>query len=147
MIDDCVHGFTILIDLLVFAGFIYIQLDFQLLVRAKDFDDNDDDDVVDDVFINMMLDVNTSYTALEQYTGELGRVTLLARFRVTCQREYYGRNCSIICIAQNDDTFGHFTCNQDGTIQCLEGFQNPQNNCTESKPEHYKHSDTNSMTL
>ena len=104
-------------------------------MRAKDFDDNDDDDVVDNVFINMMLEVNTSYTALEEYTGELGSVTLLARFRVTCQREYYGRNCSIFCLIQNN-IFEHYTCNQDGMIQCLEGFQNPQNNCTESKPEH-----------
>ena len=110
-----------------------LQLDFQLLVRAKDFDDNDDDDIVDDVFINMMLEVNASYTAVEEYTGVLGDVSLLVRFRVTCQRDYYGRNCSTFCIAQNDDSFGHFSCNQDGTIQCLEGFQNPQSNCSESK--------------
>ena len=43
-----------------------IQLDFQLLVRAVDVDDNDNDDILDDVFINMILEVNAGYTALEE---------------------------------------------------------------------------------
>ena len=102
-------------------------------MRAMDEDGGDGDDTVDDVFINMMLGVNTSYTAVEEYTGVLGGVSLLARFRVTCQRDYYGKRCSTFCAAQNNNIIGHYTCNQDGTIQCLEGFQNPQNNCRESK--------------
>lgn len=102
-------------------------------MRAVDFDDNDDDDIVDDVFVNMMLEVNASYTDVAEYTGVLGGVSLSARFRVTCQRDYYGSDCSIFCIAQNDDSFGHFSCNEDGTIECLNGFQNPLNMCRESK--------------
>ena len=51
-----------------------MQLDFHLLVRAKDFDDghNDDDNFVDDVSINMMLEANASYTAVAECTGMLG---------------------------------------------------------------------------
>ena len=30
---------------------------------------------------------------------------------------------------RNDDVNGHYTCNSDGSIQYLEGFENPSNNC------------------
>ena len=40
--------------------YVYVQLEFQLLVRAMDEDGGDGDDTVDDVFINVMLGVNTS---------------------------------------------------------------------------------------
>ena len=52
-----------------------MQLDFHLLVRAKDLDDgrnDDDDNFVDDVLINMMLEANASYTAVAECTGMLG---------------------------------------------------------------------------
>ena len=78
--------------------------------------------------------MNTSYTEMETFTGILERVSLQARFRVMCQQDYYGADCSIFCVAQNDDVNGYYTCNRrDGSIQCLEGFENPNNNCRDSK--------------
>ena len=62
--------------------------------------------------------MNTSYTEMETFTGILNRVSLRARFRVMCQQDYYGADCSTFCVAQNhDDVNGHYTCNRrDGSI-------------------------------
>ena len=103
-------------------------------MRASDADfDVDVDDFVDDIFINKALEVNMSYTTIEEYTGEQRSASLLARFRVMCQDDYYGADCNTFCAAQNDNINGHYTCSQDGAIQCLQGFQNTQNNCRDSK--------------
>ena len=117
-----------------------IQVTFQLYIKARDFDDGliidlpiDTDDDLDDIFINRALEVNTSFTAMEEYTGILNRVSVQMRFRVTCQQDYYGADCSTFCVAQNDDLNGYYTCNSDGSIQCLEDFENPQNNCRDSE--------------
>ena len=116
-----------------------MQVSFQLYIKAKDSDGglivdliNGDDDL-DDIFIDRTLEVSSNFTELEAYTGELNRVTVQMRFRVMCQRDYYGADCSIFCVAQDDDVSGHYTCNSDGSFQCLEGFINPQNNCRDSK--------------
>ena len=108
---------------------------FQLYIKAWDSDRGFSlDDDLDDIIINRVLDVNTSFTELEEYTGIFNRVTFQVRFRVMCQSNYYGADCSRFCVAQNDDVNGHYTCsNSDGSIQCLEGFENPQNNCKDSK--------------
>ena len=78
--------------------------------------------------------MNTSYTEMETFTGILNIVSLRARFRVMCQQDYYGADCGTFCVAQNDDVNGHYTCNRrNGSIQCLEGFENRSNNCRDSK--------------
>ena len=116
-----------------------IQVRFQLYIKARDSDTglitnliNSDDDL-DDIFIDQALEVNSGFTAMERYTGILDRVSLQMRFRVMCQQDYYGADCSTFCVAQNDNVNGHYTCNSDGSIQCLEGFENPSNNCRDSK--------------
>ena len=109
-----------------------MQTRFQLYIKARDSDAglivdliNGDDDL-DDIFINRTLEVNSGFTQLEEYTGALNRVTVQMKFRVMCQQDYYGADCGTFCVAQNDDMNGHYTCNSDGSIQCLEGFENPQ---------------------
>ena len=116
-----------------------MQVTFQLYIKARDSDAglivdliNSDDDL-DDIFIDQILEVSSNFTELEAYTGELNRVTVQMRFRVMCQQDYYGADCSIFCVAQNDDVNGYYTCNSDGSLRCLEGFTNPQNNCRDSK--------------
>ena len=111
------------------------QVTFQFYTEAKDSDPGlSQDDFVDDIIINKALEVNTSYTEMETFTGILERVSFQARFRVMCQQNYYGADCGTFCVAQNDDVNGHYTCNRrDGSIQCLEGFENPSNNCLDSK--------------
>ena len=76
--------------------------------------------------------MNTGFTAMEGYTGIRNRVTFQVRFRVMCQLNYYGADCSRFCVAKNNVN-GHYTCNSDGFIRCLEGFENPQNNCKDSE--------------
>ena len=111
-----------------------MQILFQFYVKARDSDPNvSGDDDLDDIFIDSTLAVNTSFTEMEEYTGILNRVTLQMRFRVMCQKNYYRADCSIFCMAQNDNVNGHYTCNSDGSIQCLEGFENPSNYCIDSK--------------
>ena len=109
------------------------QTRFQLYIKARDSDAgliidliNGDDDL-DNIFIDQTLEVNSGFTQLEEYNGALNRVTVQMRFRVMCQQDYYGADCGTFCVAQNDDMNGHYTCNSDGSIQCLEGFENPQN--------------------
>ena len=118
---------------------IYMQVTFQLYIKARDSDGglivdliNGDDDL-DDIFVDQTLEVSSNFTELEAYTGELNRVTVQMRFRVMCQQDYYGADCSTFCVAQNDNVNGRYTCNSDGSLQCLEGFTNPQNNCRDSK--------------
>lgn len=47
---------------------------------------------------------------------------------VQCDAGFHGPSCD--CQNTNDST-GHYTCTREGGIQCLDGYQNPQNNCTE----------------
>ena len=107
---------------------------FQLFIKAKDSDPGPtEDDDLDDIIINRALEVNTGFTEVEVFTGILSRVSFRAQFRVMCEQDYYGADCSTRCVAQNDDVNGHYTCNGDGSYQCLEGFENPNNNCRDSK--------------
>ena len=107
---------------------------FQLYIKARDADPGFSlDDDLDDIIIDRTLEANTGFTEKEEYTGVLNRVSLQMRFRVMCQQDYYGADCGTFCVAQNDDVNGHYTCNRNGSIQCLEGFENPQNNCRDSK--------------
>ena len=121
------------VGLLCMFIYAYSQVRFQLYIKARDSDAglldllNGDDDL-DDIFVDRTLAVNTSFTGMEEYIGILNRVTLQMRFRVMCQQDYYGEDCSTFCLAENDDVNGHYTCNSDGSIQCQEGFENPSNN-------------------
>ena len=113
---------------------LLIQVIFQLYIKAKDSDPGpSSDDDLDDIIINRALQVNTGFTQMEVFTGILDRVSFRAQFRVMCQQDYYGAHCNTHCVDRNDDVNGHYTCNRDGSFQCLEGFENPTNNCRDSK--------------
>ena len=91
---------------------------------------------LDFIFINRMLAVSADFTPNEIYYGNntmSNRGVLDMSFRVMCQQDYYGANCTRFCIAQNDSVNGYYTCNSDGSIQCHEGFRNTDNNCTEGE--------------
>ena len=79
--------------------------------------------------------MNADFTPRESYNGTStsNRVVLDMRFRVMCQQDYYGADCTRLCVAQNDSVNGYYTCNSDGSIQCQEGFRNPNNNCSEGE--------------
>ena len=94
---------------------------------------------LDNVFINRILEVNADFTPIERYSGTntMNRAVLDMRFRVICQQDYYGADCTRLCIPQNDNVNGYYTCNSDGLIQCRHGFQNPSSNCTEGEHSNY----------
>lgn len=48
--------------------------------------------------------------------------TLAYSYRVTCQSNYYGDQCNILC-RPRDDVYGHYTCSQRGNVVCLPGWQ------------------------
>lgn len=48
--------------------------------------------------------------------------TLVYSYRVTCQPNYFGEQCNILC-RPRDDVYGHSTCSQQGEIVCLPGWQ------------------------
>ena len=91
---------------------------------------------LDNIFINRTLEANTDFTQIERYNGTntINRVILDMRFRVMCQQDYYGADCTRFCRPQNDSLNGYYTCNSDGSFRCLEGFRNPSNNCREGEP-------------
>ena len=44
--------------------------------------------------------------------------------------DMYGDNCTVLC-EPRDDTLGHYTCGSAGERVCLEGYGNPDTNCSE----------------
>lgn len=47
-----------------------------------------------------------------------------------CSENFYGPDCGVKCVGRND-ILGHFHCDENGTMVCLDGFNNASTNCTE----------------
>ena len=78
----------------------------------------------------MKLVANTRFPSMGVHIGEKGSVTIDLSIRVICLEDYYGSDCFTFCIPRDDDQNGHFICSADnGSLSCLEGFQNTKNNC------------------
>ena len=45
-------------------------------------------------------------------------------FNASCAMSYYGENCSTFCVGANNDAQGHYTCDDNGGVVCLEGYVN-----------------------
>nr|ABD16193.1 Dl [Euprymna scolopes] len=43
-------------------------------------------------------------------------------YRAVCNEHYYGSQCTTIC-RPRDDQFGHYTCNNNGSMKCLPGWK------------------------
>lgn len=43
-------------------------------------------------------------------------------YHVVCNEYYHGEDCSAYCRPRND-TFGHYTCDREGSLRCLEGWR------------------------
>ena len=104
-----------------------------MFMRAYD-EDIDFDDHLDNIFIDMELNESNTFTAVREFTGDMNKVSVNMAFRVRmCPENFYGANCDILCLAQDDDVNGHYICNGDGSFQCLPGFENTTNNCRDGK--------------
>ena len=105
-----------------------------MFIRAYDEDTPGFDDHLDNIFIEMQLEESNNFTIIERFTGEMSKVSVNMSFRVRmCPENYYGVNCDVMCIAQNDNMNGYYTCNGDGSIQCRPGFRNVSNSCRDGK--------------
>ena len=111
----------------------YLQVSFQLFIRARDEDNPGRDDDLDDIFISQSRQPNTGFSQEQEYFGAKRDVSIRLSYRITCQTNFYGSDCATFCLAQNDDFNGHYTCNSDGSLQCRDGYENPSNNCRDSK--------------
>ena len=113
-----------------------MQEAFQLYIKAVDEDDSEDhvDDDIDDIYINMELRADSKLPSrTSTHVGVLGFVTVKLSIRVQCLEDFYGDDCSTFCTLQDSDQNGHFACNsEDGSRLCLQGFQNPDNNCRDA---------------
>ena len=83
--------------------------------------------------INQVLSVRSDFSAPMVNVTEALRYEMNVSFRVVCTENFYGPNCSTYCQPQND-TRGRYTCDSEGDIVCLEGFQVPATNCTQCIP-------------
>lgn len=54
------------------------------------------------------------------YFGE--NVTFITNFSLACTFNFYGENCSILCIPGNNTEDGFYTCNNDGGRICNDHF-------------------------
>ena len=104
-----------------------------MYIKARDEDNPGTDDDLDDIFINESREPNTGFSPTREYLGNNNKVSIQLRYHIYCQDNFYGTDCSTFCLAQDDDVNGHYTCNNDGSIRCRDGFENPSNNCRESK--------------
>ena len=43
-------------------------------------------------------------------------------YRMVCSSHYFGKDCDTLC-RPRDDKFGHYTCQEDGSKRCLQGWQ------------------------
>ena len=57
---------------------------------------------------------------MEKHTS--GTVKLNYTYRVICDHNYYGPACTELC-KPRDDKFGHYTCSENGTKACLDGWK------------------------
>ena len=65
------------------------------------------------------LQVKNEWTSGVHKTDQ---ASLAYSYRVTCQANYFGDQCNILC-RPRDDVYGHFTCSQQGEVLCLPGWQ------------------------
>ena len=82
-------------------------------------------DHLDNIIANANLAVDTGFSPVRTVSGS--RVTINMQFRVDCATNFFGSDCSVFCVPQDDDVNGHFTCDPtDGSRVCLSDFYGPE---------------------
>lgn len=85
-------------------------------MRVED-SDSDNDDLLDRVIIDRQLAVSNSFTSTISRIGFYGRVTMHFKFRVMCETNFYGSDCTTFCEAQDS-----YTCGPNGQRVCSTGY-------------------------
>jgi hypothetical protein len=92
-----------------------VQGEFQFAVRVDDRD-SDTDDLLDRVIVNLQLAPRSTFTGVTR-TGRNEVVTMGYNFRVQCEANYFGSDCTVFCTS---DQF--FTCDSNGRRVCSDGY-------------------------
>ena len=103
-----------------------------LYVRITDFDWLSRNDYVDSIYIPIHLDPGESIPRMT-YEGSYRRGSLRLSVRLSCQPNFYGRDCLTHCVPTDVANVGHFKCSQNGERQCLKGWKDPGNHCRTRK--------------
>lgn len=98
----------------------------QLYVRVLDRDRPNNFQRVDDIYVPISLNPNSSLTITS--TGDHNRGTIKLSIRLVCWENFFGRNCSIFCQPNE-----HFTCGLNGERICRSDWQDPGNRCLTRK--------------
>ena len=94
------------------------------------------DDIVDTFTIDIAADtIPGTHVMLSAVPGQHGLGVLSLNISLTCAQNYFGSDCSVFCQERNDSTV-HYTCDSEGNIVCIEGYQDPFINCTQCIPQH-----------
>ncbi|XP_043110980.1 protein jagged-2 isoform X1 [Puntigrus tetrazona] len=96
---------------------------YTLIVEAWDWDNQTIPDSSDDLLIERSVNRGEMNPGEErQLIQQKGRTASIQySVRVRCDRHYYGNKCNKQC-RPRDDYFGHYTCDQFGNHQCMEGW-------------------------
>uniref|UniRef100_A0A673H9K1 Delta-like protein n=1 Tax=Sinocyclocheilus rhinocerous TaxID=307959 RepID=A0A673H9K1_9TELE len=95
---------------------------YTLIVEAWDWDNqtiSDSDDLLIERSVNRGEINPGEERQLIQHKGRTASIQYSVRVR--CDRHYYGNKCNKQC-RPRDDYFGHYTCDQSGNQQCMEGW-------------------------
>ena len=99
-------------------------------MEVFDYDGFNDDEYIDSIVLN--IPAQPTMEKQSTVVGEDEKISLELSYRLSCSQNYYGSDCSQLCIPRNDNTNGHYTCNTTtGGIICREGWQNITTNCTD----------------
>ena len=103
---------------------------FQLYVEVRD-DDSPffGSELIDEIKVQVPGTIGK--VSSQESVGTYGVVLLVLSYSVTCTQNYYGPDCSTYCVP-SDNSMGHYNCDpSNGSKICLQGYQNPENDCTE----------------
>ncbi|KAJ7337253.1 Protein jagged-2 [Desmophyllum pertusum] len=68
-------------------------------------------------------------TAFLTTTLTAGITTVAHDGSKVCLYGWHGENCTVFCVAQDDDQRGHYTCDNEGNKVCMDGYRPPD--CTD----------------
>ncbi|CAI8019192.1 Delta-like protein B, partial [Geodia barretti] len=94
-----------------------------LLVIVFDVDSNSLDDTVDVIVVHILPSSLRRWSHVETFSGTFGFGSLSARYRVDCDKHFFGEDCSVLCV-DTDSADGHYECDRYGNQECLPGYQN-----------------------
>ena len=104
----------------------------QLYIEVRDYDSFNSNDHVDDIYANISLTPNSSFTLITTYNGVYGNSKIELSYRLQCGSNFYGNSCTTFCMAR-DDSEGHYSCGPDGEKICLSGWSDPSTDCKTCK--------------